>query len=635
MEIGGLFGVPATHLVRKNPPIRIGASLGPPADYESAPLLADGYNGCLVMLIRISTLLFLTALGMHAAEPAPKEIIMIDAHVAIPMRDGVKLFGDVYRPKREGKFPAIIIRTPYGVQRDGSHQAPTMFARQGYVAMMVDVRGRFESEGNWDPFRDEGNDGYDIIEWAAVQRWSNGRVGTSGGSYLGHNQWRAASAAPPHLVASFPAVASTSIYKNWAFYGGAFRLSFNYGWGVVRMPFRIMQPQYWHTESYSPPELSYDRILWSLPLKTADVASGKAVKHWRDWVEHQSFDSYWKAFDDEERFEKIQAPMHTLGGYFDIFLAGSINGYVGMRNRGGNEKARRGSRMILGPWGHGPSQKFGDIDFGVAAMVDQRSMELRWFDYHLKGEQNGLDKEPPVDFFFMGINKWRKAENWPVPGTRYTPVYLASGGAANTGRGDGSLSFTQPAGAESDTYTYDPANPVTTLGGNNCCGTPTIAGPKDQRPLESRNDLLVYTSDFLKQPLAIAGPVKMKLHAATDGRDTDWMVKLIDVQPNGYAMNIAEGILRARFRKGVDQMELLEPNRVYEFEVDMAGTANVFLPGHRIRVDITSSNFPQFDRNPNTGADLGADAKLRVAKQIVYHSGQRPSAIILPVVNVP
>ena len=291
--------------------------------------------------------------------------------------------------------------------------------------------------------------------------------------------------------------------------------------------------------------------------------------------------------------------------------------------------------MILGPWGHGPSQKFGDIDFGVAALVDQRSMELRWFDYHLKGEQNGLDKEPPVDFFFMGINKWQKAENWPLPGTRYTPIYLASGGAANTGHGDGSLSFTQPAGAESDSYTYDPANPVITLGGNNCCGTPTIAGPKDQRPLESRNDLLVYTSDFLKEPLAIAGPVKMKLHAATDGRDTDWMVKLIDVHPNGYAMNIAEGILRARFRKGLDQMELLEPNRAYEFEVDMAGTANVFLPGHRIRVDITSSNFPQFDRNPNTGADLGADAKLRVAKQTVFHNRQRPSAIILPVVNVP
>ncbi len=568
-------------------------------------------------------------------EPAPKERITIDAHVAITMRDGVKLYGDVYRPNRDGKFPVIVIRTPYGVQRDGASTSPIAFARQGYVAMMIDVRGRFESEGNWDPFRDEANDGYDIIEWAAVQAWSNGRVGTSGGSYLGHNQWRAASMAPPHLVASFPAVASTSIYKNWAFYGGAFRLSFNYGWGVSRMPFRIMQPQYWHTESGSPYELSYDNILWTLPLKTADLAAGRQVKHWRDWVEHQSFDAYWKAIDDEERFEKIQTPMHTLGGYFDIFLNGSINGYTGMRNRGGNERARLQSRMILGPWGHGPSQKFGDIDFGPTAMRDQPAMELRWFDFHLKNEANGLDKEPPVEFFFMGINKWQKADNWPPAEATYTPVYLTSDGKANSGRGNGRLTFIAAQATGNDQYSYDPNQPVMTLGGNNCCGTPTIAGPKDQRPLEIRNDVLVYSSELLSDPLAIAGPVKMKLHAATDGRDTDWMVKLIDVYPNGFAMNVAEGILRARFRKGVDQMELLEPNKPYEFEIDMAGTANVFLPGHRIRVDITSSNFPQFDRNPNTGAALGADAKTRVARQTIFHGSLKPSAIILPIVKAP
>ena len=582
-------------------------------------------------------LLLLATLPMFVVygEPAPKERITIDAHVAIPMRDGVKLYGDVYRPNRDGKFPVIVIRTPYGVQRDGASTSPIAFARQGYVAMMIDVRGRFESEGNWDPFRDEANDGYDIIEWAAVQAWSNGRVGTSGGSYLGHNQWRAASMAPPHLVASFPAVASTSIYKNWAFYGGAFRLSFNYGWGVSRMPFRIMQPQYWHTESGSPYELSYDNILWTLPLKTADLAAGRQVKHWRDWVEHQSFDAYWKAIDDEERFEKIQTPMHTLGGYFDIFLNGSINGYTGMRNRGGNERARLQSRMILGPWGHGPSQKFGDIDFGPTAMRDQPAMELRWFDFHLKNEANGLDKEPPVEFFFMGINKWQKADNWPPAGATYTPVYLTSDGKANSGRGNGRLTFIAAQATGNDQYSYDPNQPVMTLGGNNCCGTPTIAGPKDQRPLEIRNDVLVYSSELLSDPLAIAGPVKMKLHAATDGRDTDWMVKLIDVYPNGYAMNVAEGILRARFRKGVDQMELLEPNKPYEFEIDMAGTANVFLPGHRIRVDITSSNFPQFDRNPNTGAALGADAKTRIARQTIFHGSLKPSAIILPIVKVP
>ena len=586
-------------------------------------------------MLRIALVCFFLTTLLPAADLPAKEQVRIDAHTAIAMRDGVKLYGDVYRPRREGKFPVIIIRTPYGTQRDGAMLAPLTFARQGYVSVMIDVRGRYESEGQWDPFRDEAADGYDIIEWAAVQPWSNGRVGTEGGSYLGHNQWASASAAPPHLLAAFPSVASTSIYKNWAFQGGAFRLSFNYGWGVARMPFRIMQPQYWYTEASAPYELSYDNILWTLPLKTADLAAGKEVKHWRDWVSHQSFDSYWKAFDDEERFEKIQVPMHTLGGYFDIFLNGSINGYVGMRNRGGNEKAKRFSRMILGPWGHGPSQKFGDIDFGPIAMRDQKDLELRFFDYHLKGIQNGLDTSPPVEFFFMGVNKWSTAQNWPLPATRYTPLYLGSAGHANSGRGDGTLAFETPKGPATDTYRYDPANPVLTLGGNNCCGTPTIAGPKDQRPLEVRGDVLVYTSAILEKPLAIAGPVKMKLHAATDGRDTDWMVKLIDVQPNGFAMNIAEGILRARFRNGVDNMQLLTPNQSYEFQIDMAGTANVFLPGHRIRVDITSSNFPQFDRNPNTGDDLGANDKLRVATNTVYHTTEKPSAIILPVVDMP
>jgi putative CocE/NonD family hydrolase len=252
--------------------------------------------------------------------------------------------------------------------------------------------------------------------------------------------------------------------------------------------------------------------------------------------------------------------------------------------------------------------------------------ELRWFDHYVKGEDNGIDKEPPVEIFFMGVNKWKHAADWPLPGTRYAPYHLAAGGKLSEGA---------PSGGESDQYTYDPDSPVPTVGGNNCCGTPTIAGPRDQREIEKRPDVLGYTSEPLTRPLAIAGPVKMLLHASTDGRDTDWSVKLIDVRPDGFAMNIAEGILRARFRKGLDRMELLTPGQVYEFEIGMAGTANVFLPGHRIRVDIASANFPQFDRNPNTGEDLGVSAKTRVARQTIYHSAARPSRIVLPVVQAP
>jgi len=567
---------------------------------------------------------------------AISETIRVEGHVAVPMRDGVKLYADVYRPRREGRFPTIITRTPYGVQRDGMHPAVIAFAQHGYAVVVQDVRGRYESEGAWDPFRNEADDGYDTVEWAARQPWSNGKVGMHGGSYLGHVQWQAATMAPPHLTAVFPVLASTSIYHNTFFHGGAFKLALALGWGVVRMPNRIMNPQYWHTESYAPEELKYENIIWTLPLNRIDLeSSGQKVGFFRDWLRHQSYDSYWRAISDEERFQAVKVPAHTFGGWFDLLLGGTLNGYTGLRAKGATEAARKGAKMIIGPWGHGASQKYGDIDFGPLAMRSLFDMELRWNDHYLKGIDNGIDREPPVELFLMGVNKWVQYEDWPVPGTKFTPVYLASGGNANSMRGDGKLQFEAPSGADADRFVYDPNNPVPSLGGNDCCGAPFPTGPRDQRPVESRHDVLVYTSEILKDPLAIAGPVKMKLYAATDGRDTDFMIKLVDVYPDGTAWNIAEGILRARFHKGLDKMELLEPNRAYELEIDMRGTANVFQPGHRIRVDVTSSNFPQYDRNPNTGEDLGASGGTRVARQTVFHSSAAKSHIVLPVVSLP
>jgi len=588
--------------------------------------------------MKIGIALFLTA-GWCFAQPTASPVleqIRVERYLATPMRDGVKLYSDLYRPSRESKFPVLIVRTPYGVQRDGMHESVIKFAQHGYAVLVQDVRGRYESEGKWEPFRSEANDGYDTIEWAAKQPWSNGKVGMQGGSYLGHVQWRAATLSPPSLVTIFPAVASTDIYKNWLSHGGAYRLSFNYGWGVVRMPNRIMLPQYWHTEPYSPAELSYDKILRHLPLSDIDVQSGRQqVQHFRDWVKHQSFDTYWRSISDEELFAKVKVPVHTSGGWYDIFLNGTINGLTGVRRSGGTDKARRESKMIIGAWGHGPSQKFGEVDFGPTANRDLLERQLRWYNHYLKGEDNGIDREPPVEIFFMGVNKWQHAQDWPLPGAKYVPYYLASSGKANGGAGGGVLGSAKPSSAGMDKYTYDPNNPVPTTGGNNCCGTPTAAGPKDQRAVESRSDVLVYTSEVLRDALAVAGPVKMKLFAETDGPDTDWMIKLVDVYPNGFAMNVAEGILRARFRGGVDKMELLKPNQVYEFEIDMAGTANVFQAGHRIRVDVTSSNFPQFDRNPNTGDSLGASNRVRQAAQTVHHGGARASHIILPVVQAP
>lgn len=560
--------------------------------------------------------------------------IRILRHQEVPMSDGIILYADVYLPLPAATYPTLVVRTPYGVQRPGMHEPMVKFAQNGYAVVLQDVRGRYESEGVWEPFRDEAKDGYETIEWAAVQPWSNGRVGTQGGSYLGHNQWQAASQKPPHLEAIFPILASTNIYANWWGMGGAFRLSFNYGWGAVRMPNRIMLPQFWHTAEFMPESLRYENILRHLPLKDGDlISAGNPVQHYRDWIIHQSYDNYWESISDEERFDQITVPSHTLGGWFDIFIQGTINGYVGMKNHGATEEARNGARMIIGPWGHGSSQSFGGVDFTPDAQLDYFERQLKFYDRHLKGIKNGIDDQPPVKLFYMGINKWRSEDDWPIPGTEYRNLYITSEGSANSVRGDGNLTFMKPSEDGADTYRYDPENPVPTTGGNNCCGTPTLAGPRDQRPLERRDDVLVYTSDFLDKPLTIAGPVRLQLEAETDGLDTDWMVKLVDVYPDGYAMPISEGIIRARFREGLDKMQLLKQNQTYTYDIEMTGTANVFLPGHRIRVDITSSNFPQFDRNPNTGADLGVSTEIRVAQQTIRHGGSKTSYIILPVVK--
>ncbi len=577
------------------------------------------------------------AASIASAEPRPiTNEIKVHANVAVPMRDGVRLYADIYRPARAGRYPVIVVRTPYGKQREGIHRDLIAFAQRGYAVVVQDTRGRFESEGDWDPFRYEAEDGYDTIEWAARQEFSDGKVATYGGSYLGNVQWQAAAEGPPSLVAIFPMVASTSLYHNSFYHGGAFKLALAAGWGIARNPRRVMYPQTWHTETFAPEEWRYDRLLWHLPLATLDEAlSGEVVRHYRDWIRHQSYDEYWRSMSVEERFSMVKVPAHVWGGWYDLLLGGTLNGFTGMRREGGTEAARRETKMTVGPWGHGPSRKFGDVDFGPEADRVPFERNLRWMDHYLKGGDNGIDREPPVEIFYMGINRWVHHQDWPVPGTKVTPYYFSSGGQANSLRGDGLLNTSRPAGAEADHYVYDPDNAVPTLGGNDCCGAPIPIGPIDQRPVEARSDVLVYTSEILREPLAVAGPVKAKLYVSTDAPDTDFFVKLVDVHPNGFAMNIAEGILRARFRRGLDRMELLKPGEVYELEVDMRGTANVFLPGHRIRVDVTSSNFPQFDRNPNTGEDLGTSARRRPARQAVYHSARHPSHIVLPVVAVP
>ncbi len=550
------------------------------------------------------------------------------------MRDGVVLYADVYLPVGEGKYPVLVSRTPYSTERaPNAWTAPVWFARRGYVYVFQDVRGRHESEGTWEPYRHEMEDGYDTIEWAARQPWSNGKVGMQGGSYLGHVQWFAAAAAPPHLVTIFPGLAAASLYRDRIVMGGAWRLSANFGWGAMRQHSRIMQNVGVYSLEDGPDGLSFDKTIWKLPLVEMPKLLGRDPAFYRDWIAHPDFDGYWKKIDAAERFEKITIPVHAFGGLFDIMSRGTIGSYTGISRRGGSERARRESHMVIGPWGHGPTRKFGDLDFGEQAHLDTHTLELRWFDYWLKGVDTGVRDEPPVKIFVSGRNQWRLEREYPLAQTRYTEMYLESGGQANSSRGNGRLVSRPPAGGSpADRYTYDPDSPVPSLGGNNCCGTPTPAGPRDQRPLEGRSDVLVYTSDVLDRDLEVVGPVKVILHAASDAVDTDFVAKLIDVHPDGRAIAMAEGILRARYRDDLSSPKLLVPGAVYKLTINLVDVSNVFLRGHRLRVDIASSHFPQFDRNPNTGEPFGLSAAVKVAHQTVYHSTAHPSSIVLPVI---
>ena len=582
----------------------------------------------------VSNLIAADRTPLFPPAPPPRNDIIIENRVAIPMRDSVILYADVYRPVGDEAHPVLVSRTPYSVERAPSaYAAAVYFARRGYAYVFQDVRGRHESEGVWDPARYEFEDGYDTVEWAGVQPWSNGKVGMQGGSYLGSDQWQAAKLQPPHLVSIFPDVPATSWYHHAFTLNGGFRLSLAFGWGPVRQESQIMQNTGQHTMAGGPENISYDKVLWHLPLIEMQQLVGRNAKFYKDWIEHPDYDDYWKAVSVEEHFDKMQVPAYSFGGWFDILLQGTLNGYTLLHNQGGTPQARRGARLQVGAWGHGPSRKHGDLDFGPTANMDENAIQLRWYDYTLKGMDNGIADEPPVALFQMGRNRWRYHDDFPVPEADYRELYFHSAGKANSYRGNGALSWDKPGGNEpADRYRYDPDHPVPSHGGANCCGSPTLIGPVDQRPVEQRNDVLVYTSDFLEEELDVTGPVKVVLYASSDAVDTDWVAKLVDVYPDGKAYNVAEGILRARHREGQDKPKLMEPGTVYRFEIDLLATSNAFLPGHRIRVDITSSHFPQFDRHPNTGEPFGQSDKVKIARQTIHHTNARPSHILLPVI---
>ncbi len=573
-----------------------------------------------VMWLAIGGCLLLPALGVGADKTYDVEV---RANVMIPMRDGVKLAAHIFLPKAEGKFPVLLSRTPYGKGSTNNGQA-RFFAAHGYVYISQDCRGKGDSQGKWVPFMNEGRDGYDTHRWILAQPWCNGTIGTAGGSYVGYTQWISAPGAGKYLKAMLPIVPLVDPYHDVAYVGGAFELALLMGWGsgVSGVPtVRTWSGKRW--------EAAYR----TLPLRTWDKTVGHKIQYLRDWVAHWRYDDYWAACSIRDRMHDIVTPMYVVGGWYDIFAKSALEHFNTVRSKSRSPEARRHQYIMMGPWAHGITRdgKVGELNFGEQAIPDLRSLSIQWYDHWLKGKKTGVEKWPPVRIFVMGKNQWRDEQEWPLARTKYTPYYLHSSGRANALAGNGTLSIAKPSGPEPlDQYIYDPHDPVPTLGGCNLTGCP--AGPHDQTRAEQRPDVLVFTSAPVTKELEVTGPIKMVLYAASSAPDTDWTAKLVDVYPDGRPINLCDGIIRARFRQSADRPSLLQPYKVYRYEIDLWVTSNVFLPGHRIRVEISSSNFPRFDRNPNTGHAFGADAELATAIQTVYHDAKHPSHILLPII---
>ena len=573
------------------------------------------------------------------AEAAEQYAVTVERNVKVKMRDGVTLRADIYRPSADGKFPVLLQRTPYN--KDGGVPFGMKAAARGYVVIFQDVRGRYSSEGDWYTFIHEPNDGYDTVEWAAALPYSDGRVGMFGGSYVGATQMLAAITHPPHLAGICPVVTASNYHENWTYQGGAFAQWFNEDWtsGLAQNTYdRLVEHQ-------------DDPVggIWTLPLtkypilnleQRPDLASNASVApYFLDWLAHPSYDDYWKAISIEEHYPDIKVPALHVAAWYDLFQAGSLRNYEGIRDHGGSDAARKGQQLVVVIGGHaGPGPKVGDVDFGPNAKEPADEWELQYYDYLFKGVHNQFADGKPVKIFVMGANEWREEDDWPLARAKSTKYFLHSGGRANSGRGNGTLSTTTPGKETPDQYVYDPANPVPTVGGPLCCEPRRWEpGPRDQRGVEARDDVLVYSTPPMAEDTEVTGPVSLELYAKSSAVDTDFTAKLVDVWPNGFAQNLTEGIIRARYRDSREKPELMNPGQIYRFTIDVWSTSNVFKKGHVLRLEVSSSNFPRFDRNLNTGETRyvrtnEAGDRFVSATNVVLHDAEHPSVLILPVV---
>ena len=552
--------------------------------------------------------------------------------VKIPMRDGVLLESICYRPVNAPPLPAIIYRTPYGKDDYDSYaEFPLRAAKEGFVVFLVDVRGRYGSEGEFKAYHQERNDGYDLIEWIGKHSYVNGKVGTYGGSYPGIVQWLALAEGPEALKAAAPDM--TPINSHYFFYfGGAFSMPWLDWFMVSIIPDLRKRAQdtsgtWYDTDSYEPWAKERDQWYQFRPLAENPLLK-KYAPYYYDWLSHPDKSGWWDFTSVEKDFHKIKAPTLLLSGWYDAAYGplGAIDAFQKMKSVAATREAVEETKLILGPWNHTSvtvrKTQFGDLDFGPAAGFDFNKVLLDWFNSQLKDDDDG-SKLPPVSIFVMGANEWKTFDQWPVPSIENTSFFLEAGSDAKSGK----LALTSPKREGITSFVFNPKDPVTDKSFEK-------SYPYDQREIEARDDVLVFTSDVLEKDLEVIGIIEAALFASSSAKDTDFHVVLCDVYPDGRSINLSgldAGYLRMRYRNGFEQQELMKPDKVYPISIDNAATANLFKAGHRIRLYITSSSYPHYDPNPNTGAEISTEQNLVPAVNKVFSGGKYPSALILPV----
>ena len=574
----------------------------------------------------------------------------VEKDIMVPMRDGVRLATDAWVPAGGGAAPVLLVRLPYGKDMIGLYAyglVPNIFTliEAGYAVVYQDCRGTFRSGGEFSPMLSEADDGADTVAWLLEQPWCDGNIGTFGPSYLGFVQWASASAGSP-LKAIAPAVTTTDYYATpWYSEGGALSLHAIHSWTTLMA---VAEAQRALAAGSGDPQALMDLVgmaanpdphLAALPVRVRPLLE----KQWPWWAEilaHPDRDQYWRDLSVADRFEGITVPALNIGGWFDIFITSTARTFTELRKRGGSDAARTGQRLIIGPWDHlNATGSYPDRQFGMMAdaqFTDLTGAHQRFFDQWLRGQAEAQAGTAPVRIFVMGIDQWRDEPDWPLPDTVYTDYFLHSSGRANTASGDGELSPQAPGGEHADTYLYDPLRPVPTLGGRVMSpSTANAAGPVDQRPAESRDDVLCYTTPVLDHPVEVTGHISLTLYISSSASDTDFTGKLVDVWPDGRAIYLTDGILRARYRNSLAEPELLTPGETTQITLDLSVTSNVFLPGHRIRLEVSSSNFPRFDRNTNTGGTVTEDTEddVQVAVNRVLHGPAHLSRLVLPIID--